>query len=364
MKKYDFLIVGAGFTGLVLAERLNSIGKKVLIVESRNHIGGNSYDYFDEYGVLVHKYGPHYFRTNDDIVFNYLSKFTKWHPHEYKIRSYVDGELFPFPINIDTLNRFFKTNINNEEEAKDFLKKKRIEIEDPKNAEEQVLKYLGQELYERFFRNYTIKQWNTDPRNLDPSITARIPIRYNNDDRYFTERIQAMPLDGYHVLFNNIANDIEIWYDTNYFKIRDELNYKKIIYTGPIDEFFGNKFGSLPYRSLKFKFEHYNKEFYQEWVQINYPNDFDFTRIVEIKHATGQKLNSTTIVKEYPQDIGEPFYPIPNIENNRIYSMYKQKSEKLDNIYFIGRLATYRYLNMDQVVKDALDLFQFLKKNN
>jgi UDP-galactopyranose mutase len=361
MVQYDFLIVGAGFSGLVIAERLKSINKKVLVIEKRNHIGGNCYDFYDQYGVLVHQYGPHYFRTNDDSIFNYLSNFTKWRPYEYRIRSYVDGELFPFPINLDGLNKFFKINLQNEEEARELLESKKVPIETPKNAEEQVLKYLGRELYEKFFKNYTIKQWKTDPKNLNPSITARIPIRYNNDDRYFTERIQAMPLNGYTELFNNLADGVEIWYDSDYFKIKNDISYKTLIYTGAIDEFLSHQFGPLPYRSLNFEFEHHEKDFYQDWVQINYPNDFDYTRIVEIKHATGQACESTTIVKEYPSDIGEPFYPIPNSENRLKYSKYKEEFEKLKDHYFIGRLATYRYLNMDQVVKEALDFFQIIK---
>jgi len=361
MNNYDFLIVGAGFSGAVLAERLNSINKKVLVIEKRSHLGGNSYDYYDEHGVLVHKYGPHYFRTNDEGVFNYLSKFTKWRAYEYRIRAYVNGILYPIPINRDTLNEFFKVHLKSDQEARDFLISKRITIDNPKNAEEQVLSTLGKDIYENFFKNYTIKQWNTDPKNLHPSVTGRIPFRYNTDDKYFNEKIQSMPENGYFKLFENLLNGIEIQYNTNYSDIRNKISYNNLIYTGPIDLFFNYKYGKLPYRSLSFSHENYDQEYYQDWVQINYPNNFDYTRIVEIKHATGQECNNTTIVKEFPSNIGEPFYPIPNDENFNIYLKYKREADKLKNTFFIGRLANYRYLNMDQIVREALDLFESIK---
>ena len=361
MNDYDFLIVGAGFSGAVLAERLNSIGKKVLVIEKRNHLGGNSYDYYDEHRVLVHKYGPHYFRTNDEGVFNYLSKFTKWRAYEYRIRTCVNGILYPIPINRDTLNKFFEVNLKSDQEAKDFLNSKKIPINNPKNAEEQVLSTLGKEIYESFFKNYTIKQWDTDPKSLHPSVTGRIPFRYNTDDKYFNDKIQAMPANGYYKLFENLLKGIELRFNTDYFDIRNEISYTNLIYTGPIDLFFNYKYGKLPYRSLKFSHENYSQEFYQDWVQINYPNNFDYTRIVEIKHATGQKCNNTTIVKEFPSNIGEPFYPIPNNENINLYLKYKKEADKLKNTFFIGRLATYQYLNMDEIVGEALDLFESIK---
>jgi UDP-galactopyranose mutase len=361
MNDYDFLIVGAGFSGAVLAERLNSIDKKVLVIEKRNHLGGNSYDYYDEHRVLVHKYGPHYFRTNDEGVFNYLSKFTKWRAYEYRIRTCVNGILYPIPINRDTLNEFFKVNLKSDQEARDFLNSKRIKIDNPKNAEEQVLSTLGKEIYENFFKNYTIKQWNTAPKNLHPSVTSRIPYRYNTDDKYFNDKIQVMPANGYFNLFENLLNGIEIRYNTNYFDNRNNISYKNLIYTGPIDLFFNYKYGKLPYRSLNFSHENYDQEFYQDWVQINYPNNFDYTRIVEIKHATGQNCKNTTIVKEFPSTIGEPFYPIPNNENINLYLNYKKEVDKLKNTFFIGRLATYQYLNMDEIVREALDLFESIK---
>ncbi|MEJ2250834.1 MAG: UDP-galactopyranose mutase [Candidatus Lokiarchaeota archaeon] len=361
MNKYDYLIVGAGFSGSVLAERLNSINKKVLVIDKRNHIGGNSYDFYDENGVLIHKYGPHYFRTDSELIVNYLSKFTDWRPYNYKVRVSINGELYPFPINRNTLNQFFKVDLNTEEEAKNFLESKKVNITNPKNAEEQVLSTLGAEIYEKFFKNYTIKQWNTNPKNLDPSVTARIPLRYDTNDNYFNEKFQAMPLKGYTNLFKRLLENVNVWLNTNYFDIKNDINYEKLIFTGPIDAFFDHIYGKLPYRSLKFKSENYNQKFYQNWLQINYPNNFKFTRIVEIKHATGQKCTNTTIVKEFPSNSGKPFYPIPNPANRKKYLLYKKEASQIENVYFIGRLANYEYLNMDQVIKNALLLFNKIK---
>jgi len=358
---YDYLIVGVGLAGSVLTERLRSIGKKVLVIDRRKHVGGNCYDYYNKAGVLVHRYGPHYFRTNFEEVKNYLSQFTEWIPAEYIIRSYIDGKLYTFPINRNTLNEFFGVDLKTEEEAEVFLNSKRIKIKNPKNAEEQVLSLVGQEIYEAFFKNYTIKQWGIDPKKIDPSVTARIPIRTNTDDRYVNDKFQAMPKDGYTKLFERMLNGIEVRLGIDYRRVKNKIKYKKLIYTGPIDEFFDYKFGRLPYRSLRFKFETYNKEFYQDWVQINYPNEYKFTRIVEIKHVTGQKLPRTTIVKEYPCSEGEPFYPFLTPEAQQLYLKYKNEAEKLKNVYFVGRLAEYKYLNMDQTVKKALNLFQKLE---
>ncbi len=361
MEKVDYLIVGAGFAGSVLAERLNSIGKKVLVIDKRNHVGGNCHDYYDEFGVLVHKYGPHYFRTNFDEVRDYLSLFTDWRPCEYRIRASVGGKLYTFPINRNTLNEFFGKNLSTEKEVEDFLFSKKEEIDDPKNAEEQVLSLVGREIHEAFFKNYTKKQWGVDPKELDASVTARIPVRFNDDDRYVGDKFQAMPLEGYHKLFEKMLNGIEVYLSTDFKDIKNKIFYDRLIYTGPIDEFFDYKYGRLPYRSLNFKFDNYNKEFYQDWSQINYPNDNDFTRIVEIKHATGQKIANTTITKEYPVSDGDPFYPIPAKDNFKLYYKYRNDADGLKNVYFVGRLAQYKYLNMDQVVKEALDLFGLLK---
>jgi len=360
--KYDYLIVGAGFAGSVLAERLSSIGKKVLVIEKRNHIGGNCYDFFNKAGVLVHRYGPHYFRTSFPEVREYLSKFTEWIPQKYRIRTYVNGKLYPFPINRDTINQFFNVNLKTEKEVRDFLENKKTKIKNPKNAEEQVLSLVGKEIYEAFFKNYTIKQWGISPKELDASVTARIPIRTNDDDSYVNEKFQAMPKKGYTKIFKKMLKRVDLMLNTNFKDIKNKIKYDKLIYTGKIDEFFNYKYGKLPYRSLKFKFETYDKEFFQNWVQINYPNNYKFTRIVEIKHVTKQRIKKTTIVKEYPYSKGEPFYPIPNPKNDELYKKYQKEAEKLKNVYFIGRLAQYKYLNMDQVIKSALELFEKLKK--
>ncbi|MFX1293624.1 MAG: UDP-galactopyranose mutase [Promethearchaeota archaeon] len=361
---FDFLIVGAGFSGSVLAERLASqLNKKILIIDRRDHVGGNCFDYYNDFGVLVHKYGPHYFRTNSEEVFQYLSKFTEWRKYEYRIKSYIDGELYPFPVNRDTLNKFFKVNLKTEEEARAFLDGKRVKIENPRNSEDQIVSQAGWEIYNAFFKNYTKKQWDLFPHELDASVTGRISIRTNTDDRYFNEKYQIIPLNGYYKLFERSLNHSNITMKLNveFRSIQNKIKYKNLIYTGCIDEFFNYKFGKLPYRSLEFKHENYNKEFYQKWVQINYPNEFEYTRIVEIKHATGQKTPKTTIIKEYPRGEGDPFYPIPREENQNLYEKYKKEANKLKNVIFIGRLAQYKYLNMDQVVKNALNTFKWLK---
>lgn len=363
-EEFDYLVVGAGFAGSVLAERLNSIGKRVLVIDKRRHIGGNCFDYHDKFGVLVHKYGPHYFRTNFKDVEKYLSRFTKWRPFEYRVRIKANNRLYTFPINKTTINEFFGTNLKTTKEVENFINSKREPIKNPKNSKEQILSLIGKEIYETFFKNYTIKQWGIDPIKLEASVTARIPIRTNDDDRYVSDKFQAMPKHGYTKLFENLLKNIKISLNTDLKKINGKIKYKNLIHTGPIDEFFDYQYGKLPYRSLKFKFEHYDKYYYQDWPQINYPNDYKFTRIVEIKHVTGQKISGTTITKEFPCWGKEPFYPVPTKENEEIYKKYAEEASKLNNVHFIGRLAQYKYFNMDQVVKESLDLFNNKLINN
>jgi len=357
---FDFLIVGAGFAGCVLAERIASqLNRKVLIVEKRDHIGGNCYDYHNNDGILVHKYGPHYFRTNSKKVFDYLSQFTQWHYYQYRILASVDGQLLPMPINLDTVNRLYGLNLSSFELEK-FFKKLRQPVRKITTSEDVVVAQVGRELYEKFFKNYTRKQWGLDPSELDASVCARIPIRNNRDGRYFNDKYQAMPKHGYTQMFRKLIShpNIHLLLKTDYKEILNLAAFNRMIYTGPVDEYFDYKFGRLPYRSLRFEFETLNQEWYQPVSQVNYPNDYDFTRIVEIKHATGQRHQKTAIVREYPQGEGDPYYPIPKKENHLLYEKYRKETNKLKGTCFIGRLAHYKYYNMDEVVALALELFE------
>jgi UDP-galactopyranose mutase len=364
--KFDFLIVGAGFAGSVLAERIASqLGKTCLIVEKRNHIGGNAYDHYDTAGVLLHQYGPHYFRTNSQRVVDYLSQFTEWHPVEYKILSRTDGKFWQFPINLNTFEQLIGHK-STSAEMETQLAEWRVKIENPKNSEEVIVSQVGWKLYEMFYKNYTRKQWQRDARDLDPSVCGRIPIRTNRDDRYLAERFQALPKGGYTKMFEKMLADprIEVRLKTDFREARSQVSFDHLIFTGPIDEYFDHCFGPLPYRSLRFEPETRSQEFFQPVVQVNYPNDHDFTRIVEIKHATGQKLPLTTIVREYPQNFApgrEPYYPIPAPDAKALYSKYAERATVEKRVSFVGRLATYRYYNMDQIVGMALAEFEQLK---
>ncbi|HWX15190.1 MAG TPA: UDP-galactopyranose mutase [Chthoniobacterales bacterium] len=367
MEKFDFLIVGAGFAGAVLAERIASqLGKSCLIVEKRHHIGGNAYDHYDAAGILVHDYGPHYFRTNSQRIVDYLSQFTDWREVEYKILSWTDGHFWYFPINLNTFEQLIgRPSTSEEMEAQ--LAEWRVKIDSPKNSEEVIVSQVGWKLYEMFFKNYTRKQWQRDAKDLDPSVCGRIPIRTNRDDRYLSERFQALPKDGYTPMFEKMLSDpkIEMRLNTDFRDAREQVRYKHLIYTGPIDEYFDHCFGPLPYRSLRFEPETLSQEYFQPAMQVNYPNDHDFTRIVEIKHATGQKLPRTTIVREYPQEFGpgrEPYYPIPAPDAKALYSKYAERAALEKNVTFVGRLATYRYYNMDQVIGMALAEFDHIVK--
>jgi len=357
---FDFLIIGAGFAGCVLAERIASqLDRKVLIVDRRHHIGGNCYDFYDQDGILVHKYGPHYFRTNSGKVFDYLSQFTDWHYHQYKILASVDGQLLPLPINLDTINSLYGLNLSSFELEK-FFEKVREPVRKIRTSEDVIVAQVGRELYEKFFRSYTKKQWGMDPSKLDATVCERLPVRTNRDGRYFNDIYQAMPKHGYTETFTKLIShrNIHLLLKTDYEEAKDIVPFKKLVYTGPIDEFFDHKFGRLPYRSLRFDFDTLDQEWYQPVSQVNYPNNYDFTRIVEIKHATGQKNQKTTIVREYPSGEGEPYYPIPREENRLLYERYKKEADKLKDVYFIGRLAHYKYYNMDEVVELALELFE------
>ena len=371
MKQIDILIIGAGISGSVLAERYASIGKKVLIIEKRNHIAGNCYDYRDENGILVSKYGAHLFHTNDDEVWKYVNQFSDWYPWEHKVVARVGDKTVPIPVNITTVNTLFNTHITNEEEMKTWLEEHRSPIAKPSNGEEAVLSRVGPVLYEKMFRHYTKKQWDKYPSELDASVLDRIPVRTNYDDRYFSDTYQALPKGGYTQLFEKILNhpNIEVLLETDYFDVKDEYsNYEKLFYTGPVDRFFEFKHSlleKLEYRSINFVSETIDAEFFQENSVVNYPGtEVDFTRIVEYKHFGNQKSDKTTIVKEFTVDEGEPYYPVPNPRNQEIYARYKAEADKLTDVYFVGRLANYKYFNMDQAFKNALDLFDQLEKEN
>jgi UDP-galactopyranose mutase len=353
---FDYLVVGAGFAGSVLAERLAAgSGKRVLVVDKRSHIGGNAYDEYDENGILIHRYGPHIFHTNSRDVFEYLSRFTSWRQYQHRVRASIDGQLVPIPINLDTINQLYGTRFNSFE-LQGFFDSVAEPREAIRTSEDVIISKVGRELYEKFFRNYTRKQWGLDPSELDAAVIARIPVRTNRDDRYFTDTYQAMPLHGYTRMFERMLAhpNIKIMLNTGYQEIEGSIPYSQLVFTGPIDEYFDFQFGKLPYRSLEFKFETFNTPQHQPVAVVNYPNDYAFTRVTEIKHITGQEHPKTTLVAEYPKAEGDPYYPVPRPENAALYKRYRELAQATDGVHFVGRLATYKYYNMDQVVAQAL----------
>ena len=361
---FDYLIVGAGFAGSVLAERLASqLNKRVLLVEKRSHVGGNAYDHYDEAGVLVHKYGPHIFHTNSRDIYEYLSRFTAWRPYQHRVLANVDGQLVPIPINLDTVNTLYGLSLNSFQ-LESFFAERAERIDACRTSEDVVVSRVGRELYEKFFRGYTRKQWGLDPSELDASVTARVPVRTNRDDRYFTDSYQVMPLHGYTRLFERMLDhpNIKLMLNTDYREVAKLLPYQQMIYTGPIDAFFDYRYGKLPYRSLEFKFETHNQEQFQPVGTVNYPNDYPYTRVSEFKHLTGQTHAKTSVVYEYPRAEGDPYYPVPRPENAELYNRYLALAEATPAVHFVGRLATYKYYNMDQVVAQALALFNKLSK--
>lgn len=365
--KCDVLIVGAGFAGAVLAERIASqMGRRCTVVDRRDHIGGNAFDRYDDAGVLIHPYGPHYFHTNSDRVVEYLSQFTDWRPVEFRVLSYAGGRYWQFPINLNTFEQVLgRPSTPGEMEA--TLARWRIPIENPKNSEEMILSQVGPRLYEMFFKKYTRKQWRRDPSELDPAVCGRIPIRTTRDDRYLSDRFQALPRDGYATMFRRMLDHplIEIRTGVDFRDIRSAAKWNHLIYTGPIDEYYGHVFGPLPYRTLRFENETLAEEFHLPAMQVNYPGDEPFTRVVEIKRATGQKIPVTTIVREFPEDYGpgkEPYYPVPASDARAQYLRYADLAAREPGVSFIGRLAAYRYYNMDQVVGMALAEFDGLKE--
>jgi len=362
--RYDYLIVGAGFAGSVLAERLASQhGARILLIDRRPHVGGNAYDEPNEAGILYHKYGPHIFHTNSQQVVEYLSQFTKWRPYEHKVLAYVRGQQVPIPINRTTLNLLFDANLETDEQAADYLASRAEPVDDIQTSEDVVINAVGRELYELFFRGYTRKQWGLDPSELDKQVTSRIPTRTNTDDRYFGDSFQAMPLDGYTAMFERMLDNplIERRLGTDFRDLKDRAHEiaDHIIYTGPIDEYFDFRFGKLPYRSLKFDHQTLEQEQFQPVAVVNYPcEEVPFTRISEYKHLTGQQSPVTTVTYEYPSAEGDPYYPIPRPENQELFKRYEALADATGGVTFVGRLATYRYYNMDQIVGQALATFR------
>lgn len=356
---YKYVVVGAGLSGLTMAERIaNVLNEKVLVIEKKHHIGGHIFDSYDEHGVLIHNYGPHIFHTNDSEVYNYLSGFTKWNDFWHRVLTYVDGNLIPMPITVETINALYNLKLNCFE-TEEFLKKQSIDLEEIKTSKDVALSKVGRDIYEKIFETYTKKQWGIDPAELDTSVISRIPIRLNRDTRYFADKYQGMPTNGYHKMCQNMADNknIKILLNTDYKEVIGQISYDTLIYTGPTDYFYDYKYGKLLYRSIRFEFETYDKEEYQAAPVVNYPNDYDYTRITEFKKLTWQEHKKTTICKEFPYTGGDPYYPFPTKECKEQFALYEELMKKEKNIIFTGRLAEYRYYNMDAAVRRALDLF-------
>ena len=361
---HDWLIVGAGFAGSVLAERIARVrGERVLVIDKRDHIAGNAYDRKNADGILYHQYGPHIFHTNSGAVVDYLSQFTRWRPYEHRVLAVIDGKMVPIPINRTTINTLYGLNLK-EEEVADWLKARAEPVAEIKTSEDVVVSTVGRELYEKFFRGYTRKQWGLDPSELDRSVTARIPTRTNDDDRYFTDSFQAMPLDGYTAMFEKMLDHplIDVMLETDYKNLPERHSARRTIYTGPIDEYFDHCFGRLPYRSLQFRHETREQEWFQPVATVNYPMSEDYTRITEYKHLTGQRSARTTLTYEYPSAEGDPYYPIPRPDNQALFKRYEALALREKDVWFVGRLATYRYYNMDQIVGQALATFRRIEE--
>jgi UDP-galactopyranose mutase len=361
---FDALVVGAGFAGSVMAERLASqLGQRVLVVDRRPHIGGNAYDHYDDAGILVHRYGPHIFHTNSREVFDYLSRFTEWRPYEHRVLASVDGLLVPLPINLDTINALYNLDLA-AGELEAWLAERAEPRDRIETAEDAVISKVGRDLYLKFFRNYTRKQWGLDPSELDASVTSRVPTRLSRDARYFTDTYQAMPRHGYTRMFERMLAhpNVKVLLNADYREVKGFLPYDRMAYTGPVDEFFDLRYGKLPYRSLEFRFETHGRPVFQPAPVVNYPNEHPYTRVTEFKYLTGQEHPKTTVVYEYPRAEGDPYYPVPRPENAELYRRYEELARRLDDVVFVGRLATYRYYNMDQVVAQALATYRRLEE--
>jgi UDP-galactopyranose mutase len=365
---YDTLVVGAGYAGTILAERLaTQCGQRVLVIDRRPHIAGNAYDYLDEHGVLVHKYGPHIFHTNSQKVVEYLSDFTEWRPYEHRVLAQVGEQRLPIPINRTTVNELYGLSLETDEEVEAFYADRAEQIDYIRNSEDVVVAKVGRDLYEKFFRGYTRKQWERDPSELNASVCARIPTRTNTDDRYFTDDFQNMPADGYTAMFERMLDHpgIEVRTSTDYLDVRDEVEFSHTVYTGPVDAFFDHCFGKLPYRSLEFDLvteETPDGSLVLPTGSVNYPSaEVPYTRVTEYRHLTGQSPHpASTLAYEYPRSEGDPYYPIPRDDTRELYRRYEQLAEERPDVTFVGRLARYQYLNMDQVTAQALQAFERL----
>ncbi len=354
---FDYLIVGAGFAGAVVAERMAALGRKILVVDKRPHIGGNAFDHYDEHGVQVHKYGPHIFHTNSSEVYDYLSRFTEWRQYQHRVLASVDGQLLPMPINLDTVNRLYGLSLSSFELEKFFLSVAET-VPAIRTSEDVIVSKVGRDLYEKFFRRYTKKQWGVEPSELDAQVTARVPVRINRDDRYFTDTYQVMPRHGFTPMFDRMLShpNIKLLLNCDYREVENVIPVGEMIYTGPIDEYFEMRCGKLPYRCLDFRFENHPVEQRQPVAVINWPNENPYTRVTEFKHLTGQRHPTTTLCYEYASSEGDPYYPVPCAANAERYAAYRTLAEQTVGVHFTGRLATYRYYNMDQVVAQSLQL--------
>lgn len=366
--KVDWLIVGAGFTGCTLAQRIaTDLNQKVLLIDRRNHIGGNAYDFHNESGILLHKYGPHIFHTSSKKVWDYLSRFTEWRPYFHHVLAVVEGRKVPVPFNLNSLEMLFPKSLAAKMETallETYGFGVKVPILKMREHAKPELRELADYIYKNVFHNYTVKQWELKPEELDPGVTGRVPVYVSRDDRYFQDIYQAMPKHGYTALFQKMTENrnIRILLNTDYRELEGMVSFNKMIYTGPVDDFFDYSHGNLPYRSLRFDFVTVNDEQVQECGTVNYPNDYDFTRITEQKYLSGQKLPKSTLVVEYPQrhipGETEPYYPIPREANKAQYDLYLKEAEKLNGtVLLAGRLADYKYYNMDQAVARALKLF-------
>jgi len=358
------LIVGAGLSGATIAREYADNNIKVHVIDKRNHIGGNVYDFIDETtGIRVCKYGAHIFHTNDEEVWNYVNRFSEWKPWYHRVLADVSGTLVPVPVNINTINILYNTSIQSQEEGDSWLKANQIPNTNPQNSEDVALGRVGLNLYNNIFKNYTYKQWAKTPKELEPSVLERIPVRNNFDDRYFTDKFQGLPVNGYTNLVKNMLNhpDITIQLQTDWSSVKQ--NYKTIIFTGPIDSYFQNAgLPQLEYRSINFTVERkLNAGYHQINSVINYPaTPAEYTRCVEYKHFLHQKSHWTYLSYESTCSDGEPYYPVPTQTNREIYAKYCElaESERKKGVHFIGRLASYKYFNMDEAIRNSLDYFK------